>query len=83
MKIFSALTIALMIIFQTVGFAATGTFSASGEYTMSDYDTPEIAELHALDYAKQNAAEQAGVYLESYSRTSAEKFWTAASSKFV
>ena len=39
MKIFSTLTIALLIIFQAVGFAATGTFSASGEYTMSDYDT--------------------------------------------
>lgn len=69
MKIFSTLTIALLMIFQTVGFAATGTFSASGEYTMSDYDTPEIAELHALDYAKQNATEQAGIYLESYSRS--------------
>ena len=35
---------------------------------MSDYDTPEIAEEIALDFAKQNAAEQAGVYPESYSR---------------
>ena len=39
MKIFSTLTIALLIIFQTVGLAATETFSASGEYLMSDYDT--------------------------------------------
>ncbi|MBQ4404699.1 MAG: tetratricopeptide repeat protein [Selenomonadaceae bacterium] len=69
MKIFSALTIALLIIFQTVGLAATGTFSASGEYLMSDYDTPEIAEEIALDFAKQNAAEQAGIYLENYSRS--------------
>ncbi|MBE8949148.1 MAG: tetratricopeptide repeat protein [Quinella sp. 3Q1] len=69
MKIFSALTIVLLIIFQAISFAATGTFSASGEYLMSDYDTPEIAEEIALDFAKQNAAEQAGVYLESYSRT--------------
>lgn len=36
---------------------------------MSDYDTPEIAEEIALDFAKQNAAEQAGIYLETYSRT--------------
>ena len=69
MKIFSALTIALLMIFQTVGFAASKTFSASGEYLMSDYDTPEIAEEIALDFAKQNAAEQAGIYLESYSRS--------------
>ena len=86
MKIFSVLTIALLIIFQAVGFAATGTFSASGEYLMSDYDTPEIAEEIALDFAKQSAAEQAGVYLESYSRTvnfelEADEIKTVASSK--
>ena len=68
MKIFSTLTFLLLIIFQSISFAATETFSASGEYTMSDYDTPEIAELRALDYARRSAAEQAGIYLESYSR---------------
>lgn len=86
MKIFSALTIALLIIFQTVGFAATGTFSASGEYLMSDYDTPEIAEKIVLDFAKQSAAEQAGIYLESYSRSEnfklgEDEIKTVASSK--
>ena len=69
MKIFSASIVALLIIFQSIGFAAVETFSASGEYLMSDYDTPEIAEEIALDFAKQNAAEQAGIYLETYSRT--------------
>ncbi|MBR6713109.1 MAG: tetratricopeptide repeat protein [Selenomonadaceae bacterium] len=86
MKTFSTLTIALLIIFQAVGFAATETFSASGEYLMSDYDTPEIAEEIALDFAKQNAAEQAGIYLESYSRSidselDADEIKTVASSK--
>ncbi|MBR0103583.1 MAG: tetratricopeptide repeat protein [Selenomonadaceae bacterium] len=86
MKTFSTLTIALLIIFQAVGFAATETFSASGEYLMSDYDTPEIAEEIALDSAKQNAAEQAGIYLESYSRSidselDADEIKTVASSK--
>lgn len=69
MKIFSTTLAALLMIFQTVVFAETGTFSASGEYLMSDYDTPEIAEEIALDFAKQSAAEQAGIYLESYSRS--------------
>lgn len=86
MKIFSILTIALLVTFQTVGFAAKGTFSASGEYLMSDYDTPEIAEKIALDFAKQNAADQAGIYLESYSRSSnfnleMDEIKTVASSK--
>lgn len=69
MKIFSASLVALLIIFQSVSFAEVKTFSASGEYTMSDYDTPEIAERRALEYARRNAVEQAGIYLESYSRT--------------
>ena len=86
MKIFSVMTIALLMIFQTVGLAATETFSASGEYLMSDYDTPEIAEEIALDFAKQNAAEQAGIYLESYSRSEnfeleEDEIKTVASSK--
>lgn len=86
MKIFSTTLIALLMIFQTIGFAATGTFSASGEYLMSDYDTPEIAEEIALDFAKQNAAEQAGIYLESYSRSvnfelEEDEIKTVASSK--
>ena len=86
MKIFSTTLIALLIIFQTVAFAETGTFSASGEYLMSDYDTPEIAERIALDLAKQNAAEQAGMYLESYSRSvnfnlEVDEIKTVASSK--
>lgn len=86
MKNFFALTIAMMIIFQSIGLAATGTFSASGEYLMSDYDTPEIAEKITLDFAKQSAAEQAGIYLENYSRSSnfkleVDEIKTVASSK--
>ena len=86
MKIFSTTLVLLLMIFQTVAFAETGTFSASGEYLMSDYDTPEIAEEIALDFAKQNAAEQAGIYLESYSRSEnfeleEDEIKTVASSK--
>ena len=36
--------------------AAAKTFSATGEYTMSDYETPEVAEQRALAYAQQRAA---------------------------
>jgi len=48
--------------------AEVQTFSAIGEYTMSDYETPEVAEQRAIAYAKQRAAEQAGVYVETYTR---------------
>ena len=68
MKKFPVMTLAMMTFFQSATFAAVENFSASGEYLMSDFDTPEIAEQIALDFAKQNAAEQAGIYLEGYSK---------------
>ncbi len=68
MKKLKALILAAVLGFHSAGFAAVGTFSASGEYLMSDFDTPEIAEEIAVDFARQNAAEQAGIYLKSYSR---------------
>lgn len=43
-------------------------FHGTGEYTMSDYETPAVAEQRALSYAKQQAAEQAGAYVETYTR---------------
>lgn len=64
--------VALAVVFciwPLPAFAAVGTFRASGEYTMSDYDNPDTSELRALDYARQSAAEQAGVYVEGYTRS--------------
>lgn len=69
-KNFLIFTIFLLINFQTVGFAATETVPANGEYLMSNYDTPEIACEIALNFAKQNVTEKVGIYLESYSRSS-------------
>ena len=80
MKFLKPLTLAALIGFQSAGYAAVGTFSATGEYNMTDFDTPEIAEQIALDFARQNAAEQAGVYLENYSRV--EKFRLVAGIEF-
>ena len=54
---------------STVAYAAIQTFSAMGEYTMSDYETPQVAEQRAISYARQRAAEQAGVYVASYTKT--------------
>lgn len=49
--------------------AAVQTFHAKGEYTMSDYETPSVAEERAFAYAKRSAAEQAGVYVASYTKS--------------
>lgn len=41
---------------------------ADGKYIMSDGETPAYAEDRALDKAKRNAVEQAGVYIQSETR---------------
>ena len=41
-------------------------YEGFGEYVMSDFETPDTAKQRAKERAEQNAMEQAGVYLESY-----------------
>lgn len=44
-------------------------FHGTGEYTMSKYETPAVAEERAVQEAERDALEQAGVYVESYTKT--------------
>ena len=44
-----------------------------GEYVMSDVETPDAAKQYAKSRAEQNAVEQAGVYIESYSKSTNAK----------
>ena len=71
LRVISAAFAALMMLVAQASMvcAAAKTFSATGEYTMSDYETPEVAEQRALAYAQQRAAEQAGVYIASYTKS--------------
>lgn len=46
------------------------TITSTGEYTMGEGETMPVAKERALAEAVKSAAEQAGVYVESYSRTS-------------
>jgi hypothetical protein len=41
---------------------------SEGTYNMGDGETPSVAESRALLKAKQIAVEQAGTYVESYSK---------------
>ena len=41
-------------------------FSASATYTMSNYETLDIAQQRALREAERSALEQAGIYIESH-----------------
>ncbi len=54
------------LIFPTAN-AEVQTYIGEGEYLMNDFETPEVAKQRAKNRAEQNAQEQAGIYLESYS----------------
>ncbi|MBE6094046.1 MAG: tetratricopeptide repeat protein [Schwartzia succinivorans] len=43
-------------------------YEGFGEYVMSDFETPDVAKQRAKARAEQNAMEQAGVYVESYTK---------------
>ncbi len=56
------------LFFPSVTSAEIKTYTGEGEYVMSDFETPEIAKQRAKIYAERNAQEQAGVYINSYSK---------------
>jgi hypothetical protein len=51
-----------------VSFAEVKEIISEGTYNMGDGETPSIAESRALHQAKRIAIEQAGTYVESYSK---------------
>src|SRR3989337_691032 len=60
--------IALFLFFPSLGFAQTKEIISEGTYNMGDGETPGVAESRALLQAKRVAVEQAGTYVESYTR---------------
>ena len=54
--------------FTSIVHAEIKTYTGVGEYVMSNFETPDLAQQRAKAYAEQNAQEQAGVYLNSYSK---------------
>ena len=63
----AALLIGGSIFSVNVANAEVKTYTGEGEYLMNDFETPEVAKQRAKNRAEQNAQEQAGIYLESYS----------------
>ena len=52
-----------------VGLAETTVITTEASYTMGDGESPSFAEAQVLQKAKQVALEQAGTYVESYTKT--------------
>ena len=49
--------------------AAVQTFGGQGRYVMSDFDTESIAQQRAIQRAKEDAQDKAGVYLTGFSQS--------------
>lgn len=64
------LSLIVFALFQSPAhvYAETQVIIAEGTYNMGDGETPSVAEERALLAAKRAAMEQAGTYLESYTR---------------
>jgi hypothetical protein len=64
----SILASLFILIVPLVAHAETKILTAEANYTMGDGETPSFAEAMALQKAKQMALEQAGTYVESYTK---------------
>jgi len=62
------LFVLLLLIFPSSGLAEVKEIISEGTYNMGDGETPTVAESRALLQAKRVAIEQAGTYIESYSK---------------
>ncbi|MDE3034939.1 MAG: hypothetical protein KGJ14_03095 [Nitrospirota bacterium] len=60
--------VTLLLCLPSGGFSETKEIVAEGAYHMGDGETPSVAESRALLRAKRVAVEQAGTYVESYSK---------------
>ena len=63
----AALIIGGSFFISSTANAEVKTYTGEGEYLMSDFETPDVAKQRAKARAEQNASEQAGIFLESYS----------------
>ena len=67
-KFFASLLIVASLLTTAVANAEVQTYTGVGEYYMSDFETPNVAQQRAKQRAEQDACEQAGVYVKSFSR---------------
>ena len=69
-KVFNSVIFTLFFfITAPLTYAVQRTYDGIGEYVMSDFETMEVAKQRAKLRAEQNAIEQAGVYIKSYTKS--------------
>lgn len=64
----SILTSLFLLVIPLISHAETKVLTAEATYTMGDGETPSFAEAMVLQKAKQVVLEQAGTYVESYTK---------------
>src|SRR3989344_6970956 len=67
-KYIFAILVSLLLFYPSQGFAEVKEIISEGTYNMGDGETPSVAESRALLQAKRTALEQAGTYVESYTK---------------
>ena len=67
-KLLIAALIAGSMMFAPIASASVETYTGKGEYVMSNFETPDIAQQRAQKYAERDAQEQAGVFIRSRSK---------------
>ncbi|MBI3378917.1 MAG: tetratricopeptide repeat protein [Nitrospirae bacterium] len=67
-SLFCVVAIALLLFYPSHGFTQVKEIVSEGAYNMGDGETPTVAESRALLNAKRVALEQAGTYVESYTK---------------
>src|SRR5574341_1756558 len=66
--VLSAVVYLFVLIIPLLAHSETKILTAEANYTMGDGETPSFAEAMAIQKAKQMALEQAGTYVESYTK---------------
>jgi tetratricopeptide (TPR) repeat protein len=66
--VFAIMITALILFYPSHGFTTIKEIVSEGAYNMGDGETPTVAESRALLNAKRIALEQAGTYVESYTK---------------
>lgn len=64
-----ALVLVFMVSYPLSAFAEIKTLITEATYTMGDGESPSFAEAMALQRAKQTALEEAGTYVQSYTKS--------------
>ena len=68
MKVILNFIVIGLLFLPAMGYAEVKEITSDGDYNMGDGETPLVAESRARVNAERNAIEQAGVYIESYSK---------------